>query len=261
MEGSMIGIQLAGKKNRIAANVFIRSLNSFFDLIRDVDSLVSKDRKGSVRWELVSMQKNSPALVEFAGVSRIDKMDYSLAIQQSVLDGVEQLQDRHEQPQFYSYSALTRIKRMAMQAQQLKWMSIFSGDRKILLDSRVISSVEYLLGEGSKSLGSVRGSLDALMVHGGHEFRIWSPKRAKPITCRFKEDMLPEVIRHIQQEVEVIGELRRNTRGEPVLMHVQEFRPLEPTRTLPTIEEMSGLVPDTYEGKSLKEHLEELRNG
>jgi hypothetical protein len=261
MEGSMIGIQLAGKKDNIPASVFVRSLNSFFDLIRDVDSILSKERRGSVRWELVSMKKSSPAVVEFSGVSRIEKMDYSLAIQQSVIDGIEQLAERPEQPQFYSYSALTRVKRMAEQAQYLKWMSVFAGDRKILLDKRIVSTVEYIIGTGSKSLGSVRGSLDALMVHGGHEFRIWSPKRGKPITCRFKEEILPDVIKHIKHEIEVIGELQRNARGEPILMKVQEFRPLEPLTAAPTIEEMSGIIPNLYEGKSLHEYLEELRNG
>ncbi len=257
----MIGIQLAGKKDNIPANVFIRSLNSFFDLIRDVDSLLSKETKGSVRWELVSLKKSSPALIEFTGVSRIEKMDYSLAVQQSVIDGIEQLAERPEQPQFYSYSALTRVKRMAEQAQYLKWMSVFADDRKILLDKRIVATVEYIIGTGSRSLGSVRGSLDALMVHGGHEFRIWSSKRAKPITCRFKPEILPDVIKHIKHEIEVIGELQRNARGEPILMQVQEFRPLEPLAAIPTIEEMSGLVPDLYEGQSLHDYLEELRNG
>ena len=140
-------------------------------------------------------------------------------------------------------------------------MSVFTGDRKILLDKRVVNNIDYIMGEGSKSLGSVRGSLDALMVHSGHEFRIWSPKRARPITCRFKRDMLPEVVAHIKQEVEVVGELHRNQKGEPVLMYVHDFLPMEAAKTSPGIEEMSGFIPDLYGGKSLKDYLDDLRNG
>ena len=257
----MIGIQLAGKKDRIPAGVFIRSLNSFFDLISDVDSMLSRDSKGSVRWELVTLQKSSPALVEFVGVSRIEKMDYSQAIQDSVVEGIEQLADRPEQPQFYSYSALTKVKRMAEQAKYLKLLTVFTGNRRTILDNRVFNNVEYIIGYSSKSLGSIRGSLDALMVHRGHEFRVWSPKRARPITCRFTREMLPEVIAHIKQQVEVVGELHRNAKGEPVLMEVHDFSPLEPVKTAPTIQEMSGLVSNLYGGRSLKDYLEELRNG
>jgi hypothetical protein len=257
----MIGIQLAGKKDRIPAGVFVRSLNSFLDLLNDVDSMLSKQSRGSVRWELVSLKKTSPALVEFGGVSRIEQMDYSGAIQESVLEGIEQLSDRPEQPPFYSYAAMTRARRMAEQAKHLDWMNIFSEGRKVFLDRRVSNNIEYILGEGSKSLGSVRGSLDALMVHGGHEFRIWSSKWPRPITCRFKKDMLQSVISHIKQQVEVIGEIHRNNKGEPVLVHVQEFLPMEPVTTSPTIEEMSGIVPNLYGGGSLRNYLDELRNG
>jgi len=261
MEGSMIGIQIAGKKDRIPASVFIRSLNSFLVLLSDVDSVLSNQPKGSVRWELATLKKSSPATVEFGGVSRIEKMDYSQAIQESVLAGIDQLADRPEQPQFYSYSALTQVKKMAEQAAHVDWMSIFSEGHRSVLDKRVFNNIEYIIGYGSKSLGSIRGSLDALMVHTGHEFRIWSPHRKRPITCRFKKEKLPEVIAHIKQQVEVIGELHRNQKGEPVLMEVQEFIPLEPVKTTPSIEEVCGLVPDLYGGRSLKDYLEELRNG
>jgi len=257
----MIGIQLAGKKDRIPAAVFVRSLNSFLELLSDVDSMLSKQSKGSVRWELVSLQKASPALIEFGGVSRIEAMDYSGAIQDSVLEGIEQLSDRPEQPQFYSYSAMVRTRAMAEQAKHLDWMTIFSGGRKVLLDRRISNNIEYLLGEGSKSLGSLRGSLDALMVHSGHEFRIWSTKWPRPIVCRFKRDMLQLVLSHIKQQVEVIGEIQRNAKGEPVVMNVHELVPMEAVTTSPTIEEMSGIVPNLYGGDSLRNYLDELRNG
>jgi hypothetical protein len=257
----MIGIQLAGKNDRIPAGIFIRSLSNFLDLIKDVDSFVSRQSKGSVRWEVVSLQKNSPALVEFAGTSRIKAMDYSQAIQDSVLDGIEQLNERPEQPHFYSYAALRKVGRMAEQSKHLNWINVFTGSRRSFLNSRVFSNVEYIISAGSKSLGSVRGSLDAITVHAGHEFRIWSLKTKRPITCRFKKEMLPQVVNHLKQQVEVFGELHRNQKGEPILMYVEGFLPLEPVRVSPSVEEMCGLVSDLYGGRSLKDYLEELRNG
>src|SRR5260221_3188358 len=130
----MIGIQLAGKNDRISASVFGRSFNNFLDLLKDVDSMVSRQSKGTVRWELATLKRESPALVEVAGVSRTKEMDYSQAIQESVLDGLEQLMQRPEQPQFYSYSGLMKAQRMAEQARYLKWMSVFTGTRRTVLD-------------------------------------------------------------------------------------------------------------------------------
>jgi hypothetical protein len=256
----MIGIQLAGKNNKISASIFIRSLNNFWDLIKDVDSAVSNRPRGSVRWELATMQKNSPALIEFSGKTRIEKMDYSQAIQDSIVDGIEALAENPEQPQFYSYSALRKVRRMAEQAKHLKWLSVFAGTRRAVLNERVFANVEYIIATGSKSLGSVRGSLDALTVHAGHEFKIWSLKTKRPIICRFEKPMLPEVIDHLKQQVEVFGELHRNPKGEPVLIDVREFTALESAKTVPSIHEMSGLLPDLYGGKSLRGYLDELRN-
>jgi hypothetical protein len=259
-EDCVIGIQLAGKNNRISASVFARSLNSFLDLIGDVDSNLSERPRGSVRWEIASLQKNSPALVEIRGVSRIQAMDYSQAIQDSVLDGIDQLAERPEQPKFYSYSALKKVHRMADQARHLKWLSVFSGSRRAVLTERVVSNVEYLIASGSKSLGSVRGSLDSITVHSGNEFRIWLPNLKRPVVCIFEKAMLPEVIAHLKQKVEVFGELQRNPKGEPVLVKVEEFIASEPRTILPSVADMCGLVSDLYGGESLKGYMEGLRD-
>lgn len=257
----MIGIQLAGKKDRIRADVFVRALSSFLDLLKDVDSIVSKQIRGSVHWELAVLQKNSPAVAEFAGVSHIQQMDYSQAIQESVLDGLEQLTERPELPQFYSYSALRRVRQISEQSKHLKWLSVYAGSRRTMLTERVSTNIEYLLASGSKSLGSIRGSLDAIIVHSGHEFRIWSPKWPRPVTCRFEKTMLSRVTAHLKQQVEVVGELQRNDKGEPVLMTVHEFIPLEPVTTRPSVGEMSGFLSDLHGSISLKTYLDELRNG
>jgi hypothetical protein len=256
----MIGIQLAVKNDRISATVFGRSFNSFLDLLKDVDSMVSRKSRGTVRWELATLKKESPALIEVVGLSRIQEMDYSRAIQDSVLDGLDQLIERPEQPQFYSYSGLLQAQRMAAQARHLKWMSVFADARRTVLDERIVTHVEYLTASGSKSLGSIRGSLDAIIVHRGHEFRVWSPKWPRPIVCRFDKSMLNEVTAHLKQDVEVIGELHRNPEGVPVVMNVEEFLPLEPVTTSPRVEDMRGLLSDIYGGKSLATYLDELRN-
>jgi hypothetical protein len=257
----MIGIQLAGKNDRISATVFGRAFTSFLDLLKDVDSMVSHQRRGTVRWEIATLKKESPALIEVVGVSRLKEMDYSQAIQESLIEGLEQLKQRPEQPQFYSYSGLVQTQRMAGQAAYLEWMAVIAGSRRTFVDANLKQHVEYLTASGSKSLGSVRGSLDAIMVHRGHEFRVWSPKWKRPIVCHFDKAILADVTAHLKQEVEVIGELQRNREGEPTLMNVEQFMPLEPVTTSPRIEDMRGLLSDIYGGKTLGAYLDELRNG
>ena len=247
----MIGIQLTGKKNRISARVFGRSFNSFLDLISDLDSSVSERSGGSVSWELAALEKNSPVLAEVVGVSRIAGMDYSHAIQESLLDGIDQLTDRPEQPKFYSHSALKKVQRMAEQAKYLKGLTVFSGTRRVALGIRLSSNVEYLIASGSRSLGSVRGSLEAITVHSGHEFRIWMPNMKRPVVCLFEKPMLQGVVGHLKQTVEVFGEIQRNVKGEPVLVKVEDFVASEPRKISPSIAELSGLIPGLYDEATL----------
>jgi hypothetical protein len=256
-----IGIRLAGKNNRISATVFARSVNSFVELLKDVDSVVSGKKHGTVRWELTSLTRNSPAMIEFDGISRISGMDYVPAIQESLLDGLEQLTQRAEQPKFYSFSALQKVHQMAAQSKHLKWFAVFRDSKQTVVNERVSINVDYLVATGSKSLGSVRGSLDAIIVHSGHEFRVWSKKWARPITCKFDKAILQQVMAHLKQEVEVVGELHRNSKGEPVQMRVEQFIALEPAKMLPAVADIRGLIPDLYGGKTLQEYLSEMRDG
>jgi hypothetical protein len=44
-------------------------------------------------------------------------------------------------------------------------------------------------------------------------------------------------------------------------MKVEEFTASEPRKLEPSIAEMAGLIPDILGGKSLKEYMEDLRDG
>jgi hypothetical protein len=240
----MIGIRLTGN---ITAQVFAKSIANFVDLISDVDSAISEHSRGSIRWDLLSLRKSSPAIVEFAPVSRSKGKDYTDTVQLSILDGLDKLSERPEQPEYYSYSALEKTRSIAEQAQKLKSVTIYSEAHESFVDQRVFNNVGYLIESGTVSLGSVRGSLDAITVHDGHEFRIWPEETRRPVTCRFKKSMLPDVARHLKREVEVFGEVHRNSEGDPFLVIVQEFTALRPA-AFPGIQELSGLLRDMYSG-------------
>jgi len=253
----MIGIRFTGK---VSAAVFTKSLNSFFDLISDVERAVSKQSRGSLGWDLITLSKNSPAIVEYAPVLRSKTKDYAERVQFSILDGLDKLSERPEQPENYSYSALENARSIAEQAKKLKGLAIYSEARQSFVDQRLFNNVGYLIATGTVSLGSIRGSLDAITVHDGHEFRIWPSMMKQAVTCRFNKSMLSEVARHLKHEVEVFGEVHRNAQGDPFLVNVHEFTALKPIK-FPGIHEMSGLLGDLYSGLSLREHMDELRNG
>jgi len=254
----MIGIRLTGKT--ITASVFTKSISNFVDLISDVDCTISHQARGSIRWELLTLKKSSPAVVEFAPVSKSKTEDRSAAVQLSILNGLEMLAERPEQPEHYSYSALEKARSIAEQAKKLRGVIIYSEGHESFIDERVFNNVGYLIESGTVSLGSIRGSLEAITVHDGHEFRIWPPETKQAVTCRFRKSLLPNVVKHLKREVEVFGGVHRNADGAPFLIKVHDFTAMKPV-AFPGIHEMSGLLRDMYSGVSLGAHMDELRNG
>ena len=117
-----------------------------------------------------------------------------------------------------------------------------------------------IIGPRYVSIGSVTGNLDAITVHRGNEFRIWDENTGKPVVCKFEVETEETINRLLRQKVIVHGEVYSNQRGEPIWIAVQEISATTPTRDLPTIEEMSGLVEDMTGGKTLAEYLEDIQN-
>ena len=46
-----------GEKNRVPLAVFINALQDFLGMLRDLDATISKDQRGSVVWEVVSLRQ------------------------------------------------------------------------------------------------------------------------------------------------------------------------------------------------------------
>lgn len=61
----------------------------------------------------------------------------------------------------------------------------------------------------------------------------------------------------LRQRVTVSGMIYANSAGAPVKLDAEGLEPAE-RRALPAIQEMSGLVSDFTEGKTLKEYLEAI---
>lgn len=46
-----------GQKNRVPLPIFINALKDFLGMLRDLDATISKDSRGSVIWEVVSLRQ------------------------------------------------------------------------------------------------------------------------------------------------------------------------------------------------------------
>jgi hypothetical protein len=262
--GRIIYFQV-GDRDRITFPELVRSLCNILGILEDLDASLSKRKSGTVRWEVVSLRKGSPPIIGIEGhpvSSKVD--DLTPAIQREVFQGVATLANTPERSRYYSDSVLSKLRKLAYQSRQTGPLTIYTENGEARQETSITEStlqnIEQIIGVKYKGLGSVVGSLDAIILHSKNEFRIWNENTGKPVTCLFAPEKLEDVKALLRTKVLVYGEVRSNQRGEPIAITVEGIERRTPQDKLPTIEEMSGLVEDMYEGKALEEYLKDIRD-
>jgi hypothetical protein len=253
-----------GDRERISVRQFLYSIRNLVGILEDLDASISKNKFGSVRWEVAVLSKKSPALIGVEGIRRSSKLpDSTPIVEREMLRGLNNLSKSPERGEYYSDSALEKIRNVAAQAKSIGPLKVYTNGgtkKETFINESTFDNIEELIGVKYKGFGSVVGSLDAITVHNRNEFRIWDENTGKSVTCLFGSDMLKKVKDLLREKVLVYGEVYSNQRGEPVSIVVDGMECKTPQNELPTIKEMSGLVKDMYEGKTLKEYLEDIKN-
>jgi len=254
-----------GTGDHVSLTDFIASLRSFLLTLRNFDATISDQSGGSMEWEVVSLEKNSPPVVGVAPMLKKRELrDFSSVIEEQFIENAKLLSTAGERNKYMSDSALMNVGRLARLVPKIGPLAVYidgTGEIKAQTDitEKTLTNVEQLTGVKYIAYGSIVGNLDSINVHKGNEFRIWDERTKKPVRCRFEEKDLEHVKSLLKTRVIVYGKLNSNSAGNPISILADELKE-RPKRKLPTIEEMSGLVENFTEGLSLKEYMEMLSN-
>jgi hypothetical protein len=252
-----------GQKDRISLFEFITSLQKFLGVLRDLDATISKDQRGSVIWEVVSLQQNSPPIVGVSPTLRSsDFQDFSNAVEAQVLENVRLLGEGTELTPFMSYAALKKLEGLASRTKFIGSMSVFvegdDGKQESNITEATLSNIRGLTGIRYSGYGNLTGKLEAISVHRDNEFRIWDDQTGKPVRCKYDPATQEERIKSLlRSKVVVYGTIQSNSTGVPITLEVDDIEAAIP-HALPTIQEMSGSVKGITEGKPMKEYLEQI---
>jgi hypothetical protein len=254
-----------GQKDRVSLAEFISSLQNFLGILRDLDATISKDQRGSVIWEVVSLQQNSPPIVGVSPTLRSSEIqDFSSVVESQVLENVKLLGLGTEPTAFMSYAALKKLEGLASRTKSIGSMSVFlNGDvdkQESNITEKTLSNVRELTGVKYSGYGSITGKLEAISVHKNSEFRVWDDKTNKPVRCKYEPAGLEDRIKSLlRSRVMVSGMIQSNTAGIPIALEVENIDAAR-QHAIPTIREMSGSIKGITEGKSLKEYLDQIND-
>ncbi len=251
-----------GNQDRIPLKAFIDSLNNFLSVLRDLDATISHDQRGNTIWEVVSLKNTAPVVGVAPRLKAANRPDTSQIVEEQLLTNAKSLSSNGDRNQYFSDSALASLEKLAQRTPKLGPMAIYiNGTGKIKDEANIsegtLKNVRQLTSVRYSAYGSLVGSLDAITVHKGNEFRVWDETTKKPVRCKFEEKDLEHVKSLLKSRVRVSGVIQSNSAGTPIVINLEDLEPLA-KRELPSIEEMSGLVEDFTAGKSLKDYMEEL---
>jgi hypothetical protein len=253
-----------GTADRISLSAFVDSLYKFLGILRDLDSALSENKRGSMEWEVTSLRKESPAIVGVTPtLKRLNTRDFGEAVEAQFINNTRSLNSKGERNEYMPDSALMKLKAIAARTKRLGPMSVFVGkngdeaEELVNIDQATLKRVKELTDVKFTGYGSIKGNLDSISVHLKDEFRVWDSLSGRPVRCSFARSMDPQVRDYLRQAVVVSGILQSNSAGLPIAMDVQGLD-LASVTDAPTIEGISGLVDDFTDGKPLKEFIEEI---
>jgi hypothetical protein len=258
-----------GDRDTIMLPDLVTSLSSFMRLLRDFDATVSDDRKGTQRWEVTTITKDSPVIIGVTPEPKLRMPDSSEAIETQLLESSRALTERRIRTREMSDSALQGIKQIAGLSRRIGASSIYvpaNGHARLEapINEQTMQVVSELTGVRYEAYGTISGALEVISVHRGKdEFRIWDEATGKVVRCRYKgaelESRILDLLHH-RKKVSVSGVILSNSMGEPISITAEELEEKLETQGTFDIRKMAGFIKDYTGGLRLKDYLKETED-
>ena len=196
----------------------------FASLINDVAEAFTGHVK-PVKWT-VEVQSGSVRLPLKAEPSLADVRPSAMPeLTSSIADGIAQLIREPVRPDHFSDKALEHAKALADLLSDDLPLSVRNGGARIPLTKQLMVNAELVLGRSRPSFGSVEGKLEALNIHDGKQFRLYSQIDGRAIKCMFGKNLeLDEVLKAVGKRVMVRGQLKTRPSGERVSIEAHSIR-------------------------------------
>jgi hypothetical protein len=268
---SRLRLRIQGEPGEIALANFAGILTRASLILGDLDSAISENPKGSLRWYIADLKIGSAeALIESRAIApEVDAERISTMVGTNFVNGLEVIDREVQMPPYFSAQDLGRVKAIAgllrttgsdgLEAAHLNGAA--TPLSKTILKQDAASKVTAILKTRFKSIGSVVGKLEVISVHGPPRFNVYDAVTHKAVSCHFEPERLEDIAAALGRRVVVTGVVHRNAHGEPLKVEKPELRILSSTDEPPSVRDLIGLVPDLTGDLSAEEYVRKLRNG
>jgi len=208
----------------VSSYVFRKAVDDALYLVSQYDAGISKTRTGVYDWFVNGLHNNGTMAIDF--VSRLKKSQRksklperveSQKITDSLMTGVDDIENRGVTPSYLSENGLERVGELADLLQREPTTNKFSfktPERIVEITPQTSENVKKLLPIKRTAFGSVEGRIEVINVHKRFKALLYHAVTNKIITCYFEESEMDMVKDALGKRVIVSGELKKNIHGD-----------------------------------------------
>lgn len=165
----------------------------------------------------------------------------------TVISGIRELQRQAKRPRHFSDDALDKLRDLArLTGPETPTLTVNGGgrdDRPVALSSEVLAHVEAVLTPAFRTIGTIEGELEGLIIHGRKRFLLYDRMAGRQVVCYFGDAVSWEEIRDLfGKRMAVTGEIRSRRSGERASINVSSYYVFPREEDLPSAEEVRGLI-------------------
>lgn len=228
--------------NSVTPDKFIRSVRSFFAIVREVSAHVS-GRETGVEWRVqVSEGSNLVSAIPSPGQNPAIVAEITRALS----DGIGSLESRAARPRFFSERAISSLRELASVVGSTEKddtsVRVWVRREPIKLTHKSVAHASELLNAAHEDHGSIEGRLRAVTDKGGIHFVVKEPVTGTEIRCFIPEHLTEVALANFRNRVEVYGLIKYRKDGRPVSMSVDDIVPFPPKEELPSYLDVRGIL-------------------
>lgn len=215
-----------------------RVTNLWANLVQSV-SAEATGKRTAIKWVVTKVTLASPLIVEATPAVASKKVNPAITheISHAVVAGIAHLDKYSDMPEYFS-GALGTVRKLAELANpdQARRLLVSNGTgAPAALTSRVVATVDDIIGPVTESYGSVEGLLEGVFTHGKRRIYVYDSLSGRQVRCYFDDRQVPldRLLGAYEKRVIVSGLIKSKAKtGEPLSVQVVTFDSFRPDSEL-----------------------------
>jgi len=269
MAENVVKIQLEGRRTdngHVRFTEFLSRLESLRQVLSVVEQDIIGAAKNSVVYRVIDLSHSSPACVVLEAAPARQQIPSLLPIQivRRFFDTLNYLRGNPSTSvEHLSYRALEAYKGLVgTPRRNLDSFTISNSEQSVTIDDALEQKIENILQGVRTGPGSFSGALESVNLHAeANKFTIYPVAGPSKLSCHFRGDLFPSVVKGLGRHVRVSGLLLFLGKDPfPHSIEVEELEVLPLDSELPSLFSVRGIAPKATGTKDSVAFVRSLRD-